>query len=130
MSLNRDDILTADDIEIVKVDVPEWGGSVYVKGMSGTERDAFESSIIEQRGQNYKANLTNIRAKLCAQVICDKVGGRLFTDKDIKKLGEKSASALQRLFDIAQKLSGLGADDVDELAEELEKNPSGGSVSA
>jgi len=127
--LNRDDILTVKDISIEEIDVPEWGGSVYVKGMNGTERDTFEASIVQQRGKNASVNMANIRAKLAAQTICNENGERLFTDADIKALGKKSAAALQRVFDIAQKLSGISGDDVDELAQEMEENPFGGSPS-
>lgn len=127
--LSRDDILGAKDIEIEKVDVPEWHGSVFVKGMSGTERDRFEASIVEQRGKNAKVSMENIRAKLAAESICDEDGNRLFSIEDINALGEKSASALQRVFDVAQRLSGITGEDVEELTEEMDANPSGGSAS-
>ncbi len=127
--LTREAILEAQDIEIERVDVPEWGGHLFVKGMSGIERDTFEASIVEQRGKSAKVNMANIRAKLAAQSICDKDGKRLFTQKDVTALGKKSALALQRVFDVAQVLSGITADDVEELAEELENNPSDGSAS-
>ena len=126
--LNKDAILEAQDIETEEVAVPEWGGAVYVKGMTGTERDSFEASIVQQRGKNASVNMANIRAKLAAWTICDEKGERLFTDKDAVKLGKKSASALQRVFDVAQRLSGISGDDVEELAEELEDNPFDGSA--
>jgi len=127
--LSRDDILKAEDIKVELVEVPEWGGSVHVKGMTGAERDQFESSIVQQRGKNHSVNMVNIRAKLASQTICDESGKRLFTDADVKALGAKSAVALQRVFDIAQRLSGITSEDVDELAKELDENPFDGSVS-
>jgi len=127
--LSRDDILKAEDIKVELVEVPEWGGSVHVKGMTGAERDQFESSIVQQRGKNHSVNMVNIRAKLASQTVCDESGKRLFTDADVKALGAKSAVALQRVFDIAQRLSGITSEDVDELAKELDENPFDGSVS-
>ena len=127
--LTKQEILNIQDIEIEQVDVIEWGGHVFVKGMSGLERDTFEASIVQQRGKDAKVNMVNIRAKLAAQTICDEEGVRMFTEKDIHALGKKSANALQRVFDVAQKLSGITGDDVDELAAELEENPSEGSAS-
>jgi len=126
--LNRDDILAVQDIKIEEVEVPEWGGSVYVKGMTGTERDQFESSIVQQRGKSHNVNMVNIRAKLSSQAICDRAGKRLFSDADVKALGAKSATALQRVFDVAQRLSGITSEDVEELAEEQE-SPFDDSVS-
>jgi len=114
--LSREDILNVTDIEIEEVEVPEWGGTVFVKGLTGTERDAYESSMIENRGKNRAMNLENLRAKLAVMTICDQEGKRLFTERDVKKLGEKSASALQRVFKVAQRLSGLTEEDVDELS--------------
>jgi len=129
-SLTREDILGASDIVIEKVPVPEWlNGFAYVKGMTGAERDQFESSIVQQRGKNHRVNMVNIRAKLVAQTACNKEGERLFTDADVKALGKKSAVALQRLFDVAQRLSGITSDDIDELAEEQDENPSDASAS-
>jgi len=119
-TLNRDDILKAEDIGRELVPVPEWGGDVYVKGMTGSERDKFESSIVEQRGKKQSINMTNVRAKLASLTICDEQGKRLFTEADIAKLSEKSASALQRVFAIAQRLSGIGDADVEELTEGLD----------
>ena len=112
--LNKDQILQAKDLPTETVEVPEWGGSVIVKTMTGTERDAYESSIVKGK----KVDMTNIRAKLCAICIVDDNGERLFTDRDVVALSKKSAKALDRIFDVAQKLNGLGKADV----EELEKN--------
>ena len=128
-SLKRDDILAVKDIQVELVPVPEWGGEVYIKGMSGIERDAFEASVIEQKGNKQKINMANVRAKLAAQTLCDEDGNRLFNDADIKELGKKSASALQRVFEVAQRLSGIGDADVQELAGELQENPTDDSLS-
>ena len=128
-SLKREDILEIQDIEIEEVEVPEWGGTVCVKGMSGLERDAFEASIVQAKGKGTKVNMENIRAKLAAQTLCDEQGERLFTDADVKLLGKKSAVALQRVFVVAQKLSGIGDADVNELVDGLNENPSDGSPS-
>ena len=123
ITLKRDDILKVQDIKVEKVHVPEWGGDVYIKGMNGMERDAFEASVVQMRGKGTNVDMSNIRAKLAAQTICDENGERLFTDADIKALGKKSASALQRVFEVAQKLSGIGDDAIQELTEGLQVNP-------
>lgn len=130
-TLKRDDILKVQDIKIESVSVPEWGGDVYVKGMTGAERDQFESSIVEMHGKgNTRVKLENIRAKLVALTTCDETGERLFTSKDAEALGKKSAAALQRVFEVSQRLSGLTPGDVDELAKGLEENPFADSPSA
>ena len=129
MILSRDDILKVSDIKSELVYVPEWGGDVYVRGMTGAERDSFEASIVQTRGKKQSVDMTNVRAKLASMTICDEKGTRLFTEQDIKELAKKSASALQRVFGVAQKLSGIGDTDIEELTEELKDNPLEGSPS-
>lgn len=127
--LTRDQILNALDMESQVVAVPEWGGDVMVKGLTGAERDAFERRIVEMRGKKTQVNLTNIRAKLVALCAVDKDGKRIFTDADVVALGGKSAAALDRVFTVAQKLSGLTTEDVDELEKNLESALSEDSTS-
>jgi hypothetical protein len=129
MKLTRSEILEVKDIKIKEVNVPEWGGSVFVKGMTGAERDKFETSIVGLRGKQQTLDMQNVRAKLAALTICDEEGTLLFSEADVKALGVKSASALQRVFKVAQKLSALTPDDMEELTQELEKNPLGDSTS-
>lgn len=114
--LTRDDILMAQDLPTERVAVPEWGGEVIVRGLTAAERDAFEQSIVETRGKNTRMNLKNIRAKLVAMTVVDEQGDRIFSDEDAELLGKKSAAALDRIFAVAQRLSGLRPEDVDELA--------------
>lgn len=127
--LTRENILAADDLGRELVNVPEWGGDVYVRGLTGKERDQFEASMIDQRGKSQTVNLQNIRAKLAGLSICDENGKRIFTDADLAALAGKSALALNRVFEVARRLSGLGDDDVKELTKELEENPFAGSPS-
>lgn len=129
MALTRDAILAAKDIKIEEVSVPEWGGKIYVKGMTGAERDRFESSLIEIRGKKQTTNLSNTRAKLAALTVCEKNGILLFTEADVHALGEKAAAPLNRIFEVARRLSGLSDEDVAELTKELE-DPLEGSASA
>lgn len=117
-ALTKEQILGASDIQIKKVEIPEWNGFVFVKGMTAKERDCFEASIIRMNGKVRKVDMRDLRAKLVSKSICDEDGKLLFDEKDIKELGEKSASAVQRIFTVAQELSGL----TDEDAEELLKN--------
>jgi len=115
MSLSRDAILSADDLPRQEVDVPEWGGTVFVRSMSGLERDTFETSLTN--GKDKSVNLKNIRARLVCLTAVDDNGERLFADGDEDALGKKSAAALDRIFTVAQKLNGLNSSDVEELAE-------------
>lgn len=128
--LTRDQILAADDIKTESVDIPEWGGTVLVRGMTGRQRDKFEEELTIQRGKSTIVNLKNLRAKLVSQSCVDESGALLFTPTDVDKLGDKAASALQVIFVKAQVLSGITKEDVDELTAELGNDQSDGSGSA
>lgn len=110
--LSADDILNAVDTQTEEVECPEWGGTVLVKALSGTERDRFEASV---SGNGSKPNLDNIRAKLAALSIVNQKGERVFKDSQVAQLGLKSAAALDRVFDVARRLSGLRKEDVDTM---------------
>ncbi len=110
--LTREAILSADDLGFELVDVPEWGGKVRIRALSGVERDRFEAEI---SGNGKRLKLDNVRAKLVATCAVDAEGGPLFSKADVTALGRKSAAGLNRVFESAQKLSGLTDGDVDEL---------------
>ncbi len=114
--LSRAAILEAQDILYEDVEVPEWGGWVRVKSLTGSERDEFEGSLFKTSGKIQKVDISDIRAKLVAKSICDEAGARVFTDQDIALLGRKSAAALDRVYSVAQRLSRVSNEDVDELA--------------
>lgn len=118
--LTKEQILGAQDIQTEVVDVPEWGGAVIVRGMSGKERDSFEASMIKGKGKSANVNLENLRAKLVSKCVVDEAGKRLFSDDDIPALASKSAAALNRVYEVAQRLSGVTDEDVDELTKNSE----------
>ncbi|WP_433699102.1 hypothetical protein [Nocardiopsis sp. CA-288880] len=112
--LGRDAILSADDRLYDTVAVPEWGGKVRIRSLTGTERDRFEADVA---GNGKKLRLDNVRSKFVAKCIIDAKGNQVFSSSgaDIAALGKKNASALNRVFEACQKLSGLTDEDVDEL---------------
>jgi len=114
-ALSRDAILAADDIKTKTVSVPEWGGDVVVGAMSGAARDSWEQSLIVRKGNRTEPNMQNMRARLVAACVLDEKGGRMFSDADVEALGKKSSAALERVCKVAQRLNGLGDDDLEEL---------------
>ncbi len=117
--LTKEEIFSADDLIVELVACPEWGGHVYVKTFTSRERDAWERGLLEaNEGESSEKNahLINVRARLAAQVICDESGVRLFTDEEAEQLGDRSAKAMSRCFDVASRLNGITENDIEELA--------------
>ncbi len=129
MLLTRDQILAAQDIETIEVDVPQWGGSVLVRGLTAAQRGQFTAAIMEQRGKQQTVKLQDIQVRLCALSIVDEQGKRMFADHELHLLAEKSAAALQHVFEAGQRLSGLSNEDVEELTKNSDETQSDGSLS-
>jgi len=117
MALTREQILAAADIRREQVNVPEWGGSVWVRGLTAAERDLFDlAATVEQNGRRV-VNFEQLRARLAAMTIVDENGERLFSDDDVELLAAKSGAAVGRIFDVAMRLSGLTGQDIEEITQ-------------
>lgn len=127
--LGRDAILDADDRVYESVDCPEWGGKVRVRGLTGTQRDAYEGSLIQGNGADRKMNLQNARAKMVVLAVVDGDGRPIFTTDDVRALGRKSALPIERIFDVARRLSGMTQEDVDKLTENFGGDPNDDATS-
>ncbi|MCP4897614.1 MAG: hypothetical protein GY906_11635 [bacterium] len=130
--LGRDEILaTRGTLKSERVSVPEWGGDVIVRELTGAERDAWEASIVDvNTGSFTEEKAANTRAKLVARTVVDEAGNRLFTEEDIERLGGLSASGLSRVFNVAASLSGLTEKDIEDLEGNSSAGPSAGSGSS
>jgi hypothetical protein len=108
MLLSKESILSVQDLPKELVDVEQWGGSVWVRGMTAGERDMFEDKIRTE-------GMKNLRALMASMTIIDEDGKRMFTDKEVKGLAGKSAEALDKVVEVASKLSGLLESDIEIL---------------
>lgn len=110
--LTKDAILNCNDLITETVNVPEWGGDVIVRCLTGEERDELESLVVQEKSDgNNKVDLSNFRSRLVALSVIDEKGDRLFTIEDVIKLSKKSAKALDRVFNVAERLSALRVKD-------------------
>lgn len=108
MLLSKEQILSVSDLPTETVEVPQWGGSVCVRGLTASERDGFEDAI-------RVSGMANLRARLAAMTIVDEMGTSIFSEADIDVLGRKSAEALDVVAQVATRLSGLTQEAVDVL---------------
>lgn len=111
MSLGRDEILAPRPLAREEVLVPEWGSTVYVRVMSGFERDAYEADLLSNKDKR----LENMRARLLVRCACDANGNLLFTPEDADALGAQNWQALDRLAAAAQKLNRLSDAAIEEI---------------
>jgi hypothetical protein len=103
MLLNREAILAAQDIKSEDVDVPEWGGSVRVRMMTGSERDGVLARLVGAMDAGERS--TRYRSALLAACLVGEDGVALFGPDEVAQLAGKSATALDRVFKVAERLN-------------------------
>jgi hypothetical protein len=128
--LTADEILGMDDIPTEEVVVPEWQGRmVLVCGMTAAGKNSYEASLVEIKGTTRKVRMENATAKLLVRTLVNRQRQPLFTESQIEKLGTKSAAALERLAQVALRLSSMRVQDVEELVKNSDAAQSGDSPS-
>lgn len=113
--LTRDAILAASDLKREEVQVPEWGGSVFVRELTADERDELELSCYKERKKTGRPVCNHYRATVVSLSVVDDQGNRIFAPADVPALAKKSASVIDRLVTAAGKLSAITKEDVEEL---------------
>lgn len=104
MTLNKEQILGVQDCKLETINVPEWGGDVCIRAMSGGERDAFRATIDEAN----KAGIGMFEASLLTLTLVDESGKRLFELSEVEALRAKSAKVLDALANQAMRINGMG----------------------
>ena len=118
--LNRESLLKRDELKIQKVNLTE-NEFVYVRQMTGRERDNFERSLMREfknaKGQtDYEKNLGDFRAKLAVNTLCDEDGEMLLKPDDYETLSKNmSAFKLEKIVNESQKLNSITEEDKEEL---------------
>lgn len=112
MGLTLEQILGADDLKTEVVPVPEWGGSVTVRTMTGADADALHEILSQPDGRK------RFRDALVVASVVDDNGQPLFTPEHLPALRTKSAKALGRVAEVAMRLNGLSGSAI----AEAEKN--------
>lgn len=120
----------ANDIRVERVEIPEWGGHIFVKEMTVRERDALDDETYraDVRG-TVERNMDNYRARYVVRTVCDENGVLIFKPKDAEKLGQVGSEVITKIFNAARRLSG-GDISLDDLAKNLKGTDEGASSSS
>ena len=103
--LNRDAIFSIDDLPREEVFVSEWNGSVYVRALSGAERDELERMLSKGAAS---------RAAIVALCAVDASGERLFSADDVDALAKKNGRALEKIVTAAMRFAMISDEGIDE----------------
>jgi hypothetical protein len=118
-------LLGADDVVIEKVPTPEWAAAglpvVWLRSLSGTGRDRHDQVAREKKypfddhGRRLPADWGGLTADLLARMLCTETGELLgFNEAEVMLLGTKNGAALDRCFEVASRISGLGPNAVEQ----------------
>lgn len=119
-SLSRNALLQKEVLERVKV-VFDNGEFVFVKQMTGHERDNWEQTLVQEvkdakGGITYERSLGDFRAKLAVATVCDEDGKATFLPEDYTLLSRNmSAKRLEKIVNVAQKLNAISEEDKEAL---------------
>ena len=134
--LNKSMLLTKQALKIEKVVFEGTEDFVYVREMTGKDRDNFENSIMKARRnkkgdiEGYDQSLENFRSKLAVVTVCDETGELLFAPDDMKKLSECiSITYLEKIVEVASAVNKITPKDKEDLLKNSEADPDGNSNS-
>lgn len=114
--ITRDEARIANDLQLRKVPTDEWkpGSFVYVRVMTGDQRDKFDTRAAAKKGGQYdNRGLRVWAAILCC---CTEDGTPLFEPTDETWLNAKSSVVLDRIFDEIVDFNGLSKKSVEREA--------------
>jgi hypothetical protein len=130
--LDRKALLAKEKLEVVKVDLGN-GDYVFVRQMTGRERDRFEQSLIKENKNaegGYEKTLEDFRAKLAVCTVSDEDGNLILQPGDFQMLSQHmSAAKLEKIINTAQKINKISEDDKENLVKNSEAVQDGNSTS-
>jgi hypothetical protein len=120
----KDRILAADDLPVEEVRVEEWNETVRVRTMTNREQDDLLFQFNQQKAKGGAVDPRGLRVKMVQLTVVDDDGELLFSPGDILRLGQKSAKAIDAIFQVAQRLNGFSDEQVEELVGNSPETPS------
>src|SRR5688500_9435738 len=107
--LTRDQILALDDLSREEVAIPEWGGSVYVRALSGF--DLQKLAVMMREGEPSMGAVAALFA-------VDSAGARLFADADAEALSGKHYQARKRMTEAGRRFNALTEEGTDDAGKD------------
>lgn len=120
--LTRDMIAEAIDYEMIEKEIPEWGGTIFLRSMTAHNYDAMQVWFARFGGEKGSMQvllreepelLNGLKTTLISYCLCDKDGTFLFDDEEGRAiLQSKSGTVIDRLYDAAMALNKLTEEEI------------------
>lgn len=134
--LTREMLLKKENLKVEKVDLGD-DGFVFVRQMTGREKDLFEQSLVKKvydkngKMEGLEQDLSNFRAKVAVFSLCDEEGNLILKPEDYPALSSSIlATKLEKIAEAATKLNQVSEVAKVDAVKNLEEGPAEGSPSA
>lgn len=133
-TLTLDQIRSAEDRKIKEYPVPDWGGVLRLRPMSGGQREAIMNEVlrrVQRHAGDVDAITEGLSARLIAMTIVDEDGAPLLTEEAAQELVDtKRGDVIAALVAECQAVNGMDFDgEAVGKAFSAILNANGGSVS-
>lgn len=121
MTLTREQILASrKDRKPVRLEVPEWGGDVFVRVLSARDQMDLADGKSDR----------DMPVLVLLHCLVNEEGERLLGDADFDALAEEDFPVIMRVFTFVAKLNGLSTGELEAAMENFAPTPDASSSSA
>jgi hypothetical protein len=114
---SANEILAKDDFTYEEIDVPEWGGTLRLRSLSGAQR-----TIITARAQKNRATGDGLYEQLIIMSAVDEDGKLIFDEKQhLEMMKSRNSAVTKRIGEKVLEISGF-TPDANSDTESAEKN--------
>lgn len=129
MTIGKEQVESAQDLMFELVHVPEWGGDARMQEFSADGRAIFGAwgQAIEDGDRKDVKSIVGFPARVVALSLSNDDGSLVYPDfeEGVAALIKRNPKVLERLSDVALRLSAIGPDAVEQTADELPNALSG-----
>lgn len=115
MTIDRATLLQPLEPKTERVDLPEFGEDAFVivHGMNAREKNEHDAALMNRKFTGLDpAKVKTQKERLVICCVRDENGNRILEAEDIDAVGKWPADVLNRVFDVANRLSGGASDSV------------------
>ena len=98
-------------------------GDIQVIGLTAGQKDEYENNVVSVKAGTKQVKLTNARAVLMQLTVHDRHGNKMFAESDIGKLATLPAKVVDPILDVARRLSGMAAGEIEDLVKNSQTDP-------
>lgn len=101
--LDRNAILNAQDVNYEVLEIPEWGGTIRLRTLTGDQAAEFMDMKEDEK--------KDVMPRILSLAVVDANGDRVFEDTDFVAIMRKSMRPLLRVLKVVNRMNGFEKED-------------------